>query len=193
MLPLGPKCAKLVPNFDLFTNSMRAILPIFALSIAVLGCGLFRNDSKVASNNEPAVTASPAAPAKAVDMPSLIGKSRDEIKKIVGVEPKAETDPFIEWYLPQGHLEVSYNNKGKQRRISFSFKPVSVGSQTISGFDSADKLGDLVGVDVHGKSPTSTISTFYIYEGLQLNGKAVKDVTFSTTSDQFDSVAINLE
>lgn len=172
---------------------MRTILPIFALLIAVLGCGLFRNDSKVASNNEPASTSSPTAPVKAVDMPSLIGKSRDEIKKIVPAQPKRESDLFVEWDLPQGNLEVNYH-KGKQSRISFIFTPVSFGSQTISGFDSADKLGDLVGIDVHGKTPTSTVSdSFVTYEKLPLNGKPVKDVKFNIVSNRFTGVAINLE
>jgi tricorn protease-like protein len=123
-------------------------------------------------------------------MPSLIDKSRDEVKKTMSVTPKSE-DPWLEYDLPQGYLTVWYT-KGKQSHLSFKLKPIQAGSQTVSGFATPEPLGDMVGIDVHGKPLPAANGSFYKYEGLKLNGKP-RNVTFQKVGDVFSGVSIDFD
>ena len=161
---------------------MRITLPIILLTLAVLGCGRFGAGTETGSNAAK-TNAAPASAGKAVDMPSLVGKSPEDIKKIVGTEPRFET-PYLSFDLPQGTLTVDYA-KGKQTTIGFDAKA--------PGFDSAEKLGDVVGIDVKGKTESNASGEYHYYEGLGAGGKALPQVTFHKAGDKFDHVSIDVE
>jgi len=171
---------------------MKITLPVIVLVIAVLGCGRFGtgSGSNAGTNDAPKTNSTPAAPVKAFDMPSLVDKSRDEVKKIMNVTPKSE-DPWLEYDLPQGYLTIWYT-KGKQSHLSFDLKSIQVGSQTASGFASPEQLGDLVGIDVHGKPLPTENGGFYKYEGLNLNGKP-RNVTFHKVGNGFSGVSVDFD
>ena len=161
---------------------MKIILPIVVLAIAVLGCGRFGAGSNAGNTTGQKANSAPAAAAKAVDMPSLVGKSPDEIKKIVGIEPRFET-PYLAFELPQGTLTVDYM-KGKQTTIGF---------EPTTGSDSAEKLGDMVGIDVHGKPESRGSGEFHFYDDLNANGKTLRQVSFRKVGDKFTNVSIDVE
>ena len=105
----------------------------------------------------------------------------------MGVAPKSE-DPWLEWNLPQGDLTIQYT-KEKPSSVDFSFKPVTIGDRTLSGLQSAEKLGEVVGIDMKGKTPKTSFESFDIYEYV-IQGKTV-DVTFHKTPDTFNRVSID--
>lgn len=169
---------------------MKFALPIIVLSMVVLACGRFGNSWNTVADNSPSPNSSPTPIVKAVDIPGLIGKSTDEVKKLVPVAPKSET-PWLEYELPQGDLTIWYT-KGKQTRISFTIRPVRMGSQSASGFSSPEKLGDLVGIDVHGKPVPPANGSFCTYKDVNINGKP-REVTFSKIGESFNGVSLSFD
>ena len=171
---------------------MKITLPIVVLTIAVLGCGRFGAGSNAGTNNGAKSNSTSAAAVKAVDMPSLVGKSPEEVKKIVGIEPRFET-PYLAFELPQGTLTVDYM-KGRQTTIGFELKAIQVGSQTATGFDSPDKLGDLVGIDLHGVPVPTPTGGFYFYDNVKASGGTpLKRVSLHKTTDSFNQISIDLD
>jgi hypothetical protein len=164
---------------------MKNTILLLSLVICVLGCN--RVTAPPVNSNLANTSATPAQPVKVVDLPSLVVKSRDEIKEIVRGVPTRETPDSLEYSFPQCDLTIQYT-KDKPSRISFSFKMFLVGDRTMSGTNTADQLGDMVRIDVHGQTPTSTNGPFHIYEQA-IGGKKVA-VTFHKIGDQFTSVAI---
>lgn len=64
----------------------------------------------------------------------------------------------------------------------------------ILGLDRADQLGDMVGIDVHGKSPTKDDGGMYVYyDHPPINGKPVKKLSFTRSLKKFDVVWIDFE
>ena len=153
------------------------------LVIYVLGC----NSVTAPPSNLNLVNTNPAPdkPVKVVDLPSIIGKSRDEIKMMVRGVPTGD-DP-LEYSFPQGKVTIQFT-KDKPRSISFNFKTNSVGDSTVLGTDRADQLGDIVGIDVHGKTPNSINGPLYIYEQ-EIGGKKVR-LVFKHGGGKFSSVII---
>src|SRR5688572_33186686 len=109
---------------------MKNILPIVLLVVSLLGCN--KSGPATASNantNSANTNAAPAKPVKVIDMAGMVGKSRDEIKKMVSAAPKHE-DPWLEYDLPEGYVTIQFT-KEKPSDLSFRFNPRSVGSASI--------------------------------------------------------------
>src|SRR5438552_10427215 len=87
------------------------IVPILILLVSVLSCGRFGSSNV-------------AKPTQVVDIPAMIGKSRQEIREMVGIPP-VEMSPSLpyldQWYLAEGVLYVNYDN-GKLDGISYNLK-----------------------------------------------------------------------
>jgi len=158
---------------------MRVILPAIVLTLVVLGCGRFGAGSNADSNS--AKSNSAPASAKAVDLPSLVGKSNDEIKTIVGIEPRFET-PYLAFELPQGELTVD-SMKGRQTSIGFKAKG--------GAFSTPDKLGDLVGIDLRGIPVPTPSGEFYFYDDVKTSRGTLKRVSLHKTGDSFDQISID--
>lgn len=166
---------------------MKNTLPFLLLVICVLGCNKFGPDAATTSNSNAVNTnAAPAKPVKVVDLPAMVGKSRDEIKKMLDATPKHE-EPWLEYSLPQGDLTIQFDKK-KPSMLTFDFKAVSVGSATISGTDSADQLATMAGIDVTGKTPTYTSESFENYD-YDVGGKKA-EVSFHKIGGKFSSVSL---
>jgi hypothetical protein len=147
-----------------------------------MGCGRFGAGSNAGSNAVKSNSA-PATGTKAVDMPGLVGKSTEEIKTIVGVEPRFET-PYLAFELPDGELTVD-SMKGKQTSIGFKAKG--------PGFASADKLGDLVGIDLRGLPAPASSGEYSFYDDVKTSKGTLKRVSLHKTGDNFDQISIDLD
>ena len=167
---------------------------VFVL-LCVLGCGRFGGGATTGNTaNSNAANVAPAKAEKAVDVPSLIGKSVAEVKKTLG-EPTSELAGRLTWEFPQGDFAVQpvYKDEKKVNYFEFSAKIFVVGDQTAYGFATYDKLGDLIGVETRGKTPakSETGDTGYVtFEKVDLNGKNVDEVNFHKVSGSFISVTV---
>ena len=166
---------------------MKITLPFLLLVICVLGCNKFGPDNGSSSNSNAANrNAAPPKIAKLFDLSATIGKSKDEIKKMVSGTPTHE-DPWLEYSLETYELTFKFD-KGKAADATFTFKPVSIGNASISGTDTAEQLATMAGIDIKGKTPKSTTVLGDTYE-LEIGGKKV-DVSLYKVQDKFNAVMI---
>jgi len=157
--------------------------------VVALGCSKFGSNSSTISNSANANSnAAPAKIAKVVDLPATIGKSKDEIKAMIAGTPRSE-DPWLEYSLPEGDLTFMFNKQKKASDSSFKFKSISVGDASISGTDTAEQLATMAGVDIKGKTPTSTSSLADTYTQ-EIGGKKLECVIYHT-GGKFDTVMIH--
>ncbi|MEP6789276.1 MAG: hypothetical protein ABJB40_12635 [Acidobacteriota bacterium] len=176
-------------------------LSSFAVAVCVLlfvmGCGRLGGGGAAGNTaNSNAANAAPARAEKAVDVPSLIGKSMAEVKTALG-PPTREIAGTMIWEFPQGNLSVEpvYKNEKKVQYFTFEAKIFVVGGQAARGFATYDKLGDLIGIDTRGKTPTSsdTDPTGYVtFEKVDLNGKTAEEISFNKVSGTFISVTVRM-
>ena len=170
---------------------MKNTLPFLLLIILALGCNKFGPDTASTSNTNSSNANSNAAPAKiakVVDLPATIGKTKDEIKAMITSTPKSD-DPWLEYSLPEGDLTFMFNKQKKASDSSFRFKSISIGDASISGTDTAEQIGTMVGIDIKGKTPSSTSSLADTYTQ-DIGGKKLECV-FYHTGGKFDSVMIH--
>ena len=168
---------------------MKNTLPLLVLILCALGCNKFGPDTASTSNsNSTNANAAPAKPIKVVDLPAMVGKSRDEIKKMVAATPKHET-PWLEYDLPEGYVNIQFT-KEKPSDLSFRFNPRSIGGATISGTATADQMGTMAGINVNGKTPKHTSQSFENYD-YEINGKKV-EVTFQKLGDSYTGVSMHI-
>lgn len=175
-------------TFGLFVSGL-------AMLCLVVGCGRFSGTDNLNTGSANSGNSGTQAPAvKAVDVPALIGKSIEDVKKSLG-PPKSELAGRLRWEYPQGELAVEplYEDKKKVGYFEFTAAMVSVGGQVAQGFASYDKLGDMIGIDTRGLTPadidegeTGSVT----FEKVNLNGKNVDEVTFSKVSGSFKSVTV---
>jgi len=168
---------------------MNKILPFLLLIIASLGCGNSGSNSASVSNSTNSSNVAAPKITKLVDLPATIGKSKDDIKKMIPDPPKKE-DPWLEYSLPDYDLTFRFD-KGKADYANFAFKSITVGSSTISGLDTAEQIGTMAGVDIKGKTPKSTGDLADTYE-YEIGGKKA-EISFYKIRGKFSSVMINPE
>ena len=169
---------------------MKNTLPFLLLFICVIGCSKFGPNSSSTSNSNSsnaAATSTPAALKKVVDLPATLGKTKDEIKKMVSAAPKSE-DPWLEYELPEASLTFMFD-KGKANHSSLKFKSISFGGGSISGTETAEQLATMAGIDIKGKAPTSKTALGETYEQ-EIGGKKAS-ITFYNTTGTYDSVIIS--
>jgi hypothetical protein len=171
---------------------MKNLLLILLLSLSVLSCNLLtRRDSP--STVQPTPSPSPVAPKKIVDVPSLIGKTPDEVKSIIGLTPKIGTD---------------FTSKGvRHRDYKYEFRDIGTASikfknEKFDGFfiildkfifDTPEQLGDFFGVDVRGKTPPTTVDDTVFYEDLKFNGVNVKSLSLGKyAATGFNQLIMNM-
>ena len=167
---------------------MKPIIPIGILCLCALGCNKFGpqagSESNTAAN---ANSAAPAAIKKVIDLPATIGKSKDEIKKMVNATPTHE-EPWLEYDLPEASLTFKFGKDMKASDASFRFKAVTIGNSSISGASTAEQLATMAGVDIRGKTPTTTGSIADSYDQ-DINGRKMS-IAIYHTDGTFDSVMI---
>ena len=168
---------------------MKNTLPFLLLVLVALGCSKFgpksTSTSNLANTNANA-NAAPVKIAKIVDLPGTFGKTKDQIKSMISATPTSE-DPWLEYDLPEASLTFMFN-KGKANHSSFRFKPVSFGDASISGTDTAEQLATMAGIDIKGKTPTSTLSIADSYEQ-EIGGKKA-NIAIYHAGGKFNSIII---
>lgn len=136
--------------------------PMLILVLSTLSCALFTE---------------PVKPTQIVDLPSMVGKSLQEMTTTLG--PSKKMGICDGWDLPEGELSVCYESgdytKKSMSSVSYKFPPPTVfGRRTAVG--SPEEMAALVKIDLQGKKPDSEFRGGYAYD-LILNGQAV-DVAF---------------
>ena len=156
---------------------MRSIPFLLVVLMVVLGCGRFGGgSSNTGSNNAANTNTGPAPVAKAVDIPSMVGKSHEEINKIVGQDSKLSVGT-ASWNLPKttanphgGTLHVVYSKDKKASMISLNLDTIQVGEMgSSSGHTTAERLGQLAGLEIKGTPTKSEFEDKY-YDFI-VNGK----------------------
>ena len=170
---------------------MKNTLPLLLLIIVALGCNKFGPDTASTSNANSAKTnTAPATPVKVIDLLSTLGKSKDELKKMISATPTHE-DPWLEYSLPEASLTFKFNKAKKADEATFRFKSISIGDASISGTDTAEQLGALAGIDLKGKTPKSASSLADTYE-FEIGGKK-SDVSFYHSNGKFETIMIDVD
>lgn len=169
---------------------MKNTLPFLLLVILALGCNKFGPGATTTSNTNSNANsnAAPAKIAKVIDLPATIGKTKEEIKAMITGTPKSE-DPWLEYSLPEGDLTFMFNKQKKASDSSFRFKTISIGDASISGTDTAEQLATMTGIDIKGKTPTSTSSLADEYPQ-EIGGKKLECVFYHSLG-KFDTVMIH--
>jgi len=108
-----------------------------------------------------------AKPTQAVDLPSMIGKSREEITKILGIPPYKDGSLGPVWELPEGHLTVFKKENGETDFISYRLK------ESYAGLVSPEEMAKLANIDVQRRKPREIYKGTRIYEDLSVNGKTL--------------------
>ena len=167
---------------------MKNTLPFLLLIICVLGCNKFGPDtsSTSSSNSSANANAAPGKPVKVVDLPATIGKSKEQIKKMINGTPTHE-DPWLQYDLPEGSLTFRFD-KGKASYANFSFKAIRIGDASISGTDTGDQLATMAGIDIGGKTPTYNQESFENYD-YEVAGKKA-EVSFHKIAGKFTSMSL---
>ena len=113
-----------------------------------------------------------AKPSQVVDLPSMIGKSREEITKMFGFPPYKDDIIAVNWELPEGDLAVFKEDNGETDFISYSLK------QSYAGFVSPEEMAKLVNIDVQLRKPRKLYKGIHAYDYVSANGK-----TFTVSID----------
>ena len=167
---------------------MKNTLPLLLLLLCVLACNKFGPDTTSSTANNSGNASAPAPKiAKLFDLPATIGKSKDEIKKMVTGTPKHE-DPWLEYVLEEYELTFQFDKKGKASNATFTFKPIRIGNASISGLETAEQIGTMTGIDVKGKTPKSAGGLADTYE-MEIGGEK-RDVHFYMVSERYNRVMI---
>jgi hypothetical protein len=156
----------------------------------VLACNKFGPDTSSQSNNSANANATPAKLAKVIDLPATIGKTKDEIKKMVNGTPTHE-DPWLEYSLELAELTFMFGKTAKATDATLKFKSVSFGNASISGTDTAEQLATMAGIDLKGKTPKSTSALADTYE-IEVGGKKAEAVIYHSNG-KFDTVMIHAD
>jgi hypothetical protein len=152
------------------------VMPVLLVVLAVvLGCGRFGGGT-TGSNSEVNTNSASTPVAKAVDIPNVIDKSHDEINRIVGQQSKMEGGS-ASWQIPKsagnphgGSLNVVYSKDKKASLVSLTLDTIYLdGGQSSSGYPTAERLGQLAGLDIKGTPSQSTYEDKY-YD-FMVNGK----------------------
>jgi hypothetical protein len=117
-------------------------------------------------------------PTQVVDLPSMIGKSREEITKMVGTPPYKDDRMAVEWELPEGNLSVFKKENGETEFINYRVK------KSYSGFATPEEMAALVNIDAKRRKRSESVRGVYTYDDISANGK-----TFDLAIDRGRSYA----
>ena len=121
-------------------------------------------------------------PAQVVDLPSMIGKSREEITKMVGIPPSKVDSRHDEWELPEGTLSVSKNDG----QIGYSLK------QSYSAFASSREMAELVNINVQSRKVNEGRG-WHSYDYISVNGKTFELLILREGRGYYDAIISNVE
>lgn len=163
---------------------------VVSLAAACGGAGSSQSGPANSANKSANNSAASARPAtKVVDIPSLMGKSKDEVKKAVGTAVAKESPEELRFDFPDGKLTVSFD-KMMNSPIYFA---LPLGSNTDAAGDSIERLGQMTGIDMKGRTPTKTDPMGTHYENETLDGKPVR-IVFTPTmpgKDKFYEIRVS--
>lgn len=112
-------------------------------------------------------------PTQIVDLPSFIGKSRDEITKMVGSTPSKLSDTETDWELLEGTLSIR-KEKGKPDNITYLIR------KPYYGFATPPEMAALVNIDVKPRKVNEGRG-WRSYDDISVSGK-----TFDLALDNWD-------
>jgi hypothetical protein len=134
-------------------NRLGTVVVLVTLLLSIISCDRFDPRSNGAK------------PTQAVDLPSMIGKSRQEITTMLGLPPHKDNSVTVAWELPEGTLAVLKKENGETSSISYRLK------ESFSGFVSAEEMAKLANIDVQRRKPREIHGGSQIYDYVGANGK----------------------
>ena len=129
------------------------VVVLVTLPLSIISCNRFNSRSKGAK------------PRQVVNLPSMVGKSRQEITKMVGVPPYKDNSIGVDWELPEGTLSVFKEKTGETSFISYRLK------ESYSGFVSPDEMAKLVNIDVQHRNLYTGVHGVASYRDISVGGK----------------------
>ena len=151
---------------------LRTVVALLTLLLSIISCDRFNGRS-----NGP-------KPTQVVDLPSMIGKSRQEITKMVGMPPSKDDSIAVDWDLPEGTLSFFKEKNGETRSISYRLK------KAYSGFVSSEEIAHLVNIDVQRRKPVEDRHGDHSYNDVSVNGKTF-DLFVEKEDGRFTDVRIS--
>ena len=148
------------------------VVVLVTLLLSIISCDRFNGSSNGAK------------PTQVVDLPSVIGKSRQEITKMVGIPPYKDNSIVVQWELPEGTLSVFKEENGETDFISYALK------KPYSGFVSSREMAAVVNVDVQRRKPEVDRHGHHRYNYISVNGKTF-DLAVDNEGGRFADVRIS--
>ena len=167
---------------------MKKLIPVLIILAAVaLGCSRFAPGSGQSANN--AAPSSTPVP-KLVDLPALLGKSVDEVNKILGQNEKL-SGGTVSFKAPKGRITMVYSKEGKQGLVSYNqTEAETYGGESFYGYSTAKELAQSAGIDLQGKEPTDgAIPSEKTLYDFVINGQKT-ELTLKKIGDRFTEVQI---
>lgn len=148
------------------------VVVLVTLLLSIISCDRFNGSSNGAK------------PTQVVDLASMIGKSRQEITKMVGIPPYKDDSIAVQWELPEGTLAVFKEENGETSFISYRLK------KPYSGFVSSKEMAELVNIDVQRRKPEVNRHGHHSYNDISVNGKTF-DLVIDNEGGRYADVRIS--
>ncbi len=166
---------------------MRLILVLSMLVVVVLGCGRFGASSGPVSNSSANSNSSAKPVKKLVDLPSLLGKSVDEMNTILG-QKQTQKMYSVDYEIENGSVYAQYDNiTKKQTVLRFTFREMEIDGRKVRGFVTSKALEQAVGLDLTGTPEMSEYEE--VRKDYMINGKKC-DVTVKKMLEAYTSISL---
>jgi hypothetical protein len=96
----------------------------------------------------------------------MIGKSRPEITRMVGISPYRDESVAADWDLPEGRLTLFRNSIDYNLKSYSDFDPDR-------GVATPEEMAALVNIDIQGRQPEKIRDGVVAYRNLSVNGKTL--------------------
>jgi hypothetical protein len=149
------------------------LIPILPFLLIAIACGRFQAGT-IQTERDRIANASPPAVVKAVDLLSLAGKSKEQVKQLVtGGRLSNEFSDSLSFNFPQAELQVFFKKSAADRityRLPLVSDPLS-GSRWLG--ETPERLGEHVGIDLKGKTPSKSFDFARYYDVGTAGGKNI--------------------
>ncbi len=132
------------------------VVLLLILLLSIVSCDRFNSSSNVVK------------PTQVVDLPSMAGKSLQEMTTMLG-QPRQQVLCYL-WELSEGELTVCYGAGSDAKKLMSS---ISYELKDDRGVGSLEEMMSLVKIDVQGKQAEENRRGFFTYNDISINGVSI--------------------
>ncbi|HUF04389.1 MAG TPA: hypothetical protein VMM38_09465 [Aridibacter sp.] len=171
--------------------NFRMIALLCVLLFLALACGRFGGTSTSSDENSSDNTL-PEIPKEFVNMPSLFGKTKDEMKGLLkGGTLTNDHDTWFHYEFAWGTFSANFTAE-EFYSMEFTLPLVQGGGEPYFLGEKKERLGEMVGIDLNGKVPVTIMDSVVVYE--ETIGGNEMDITLTPTEigkDLFRSIRVS--